>query len=95
MRILRAGSRSARVLSASFVGALLAVVVADSFATAMLRTDHNEQMYVAAGALVAEGRVLYADFAYLQMPLLPQIYGAVYRLTGRDHPGGFDTEKGR
>jgi len=39
--------------------------------------NHNEHMYVAAGALVAQGRRLYQDFAYLQAPYLPLLYGAV------------------
>ena len=72
-----------------FLGVLLAGLVvlallADSFATAMLRSDHNEHMYVAAGALLADGKTLYSDFSYVQMPLLPHLYGALYRLSGAD-----------
>lgn len=43
--------------------------------------DHNEQMYVSAGILVARGSQIYTDFAYLQTPLLPLIYGWLFRIT--------------
>lgn len=48
--------------------------------------DHNEHMYVAAGVLAAEGSAsIYRDFAFLQMPYLPVVYGALYKLTGGSH----------
>ena len=36
--------------------------------------SHDEHMYVAAGALIAEGLVPYRDFPYFQMPYLPFAY---------------------
>jgi hypothetical protein len=64
---------------------LLLFLLVDSFATAMLRADHNEHMYVTAGALLADGKALYTDFPHLQMPLLPHLYSALYRLSGESH----------
>ena len=50
------------------------------FNTTMSSYDHNEQMYVTAGVLVSQGQQLYADFAYLQTPALPLLYGLIFRL---------------
>ncbi len=51
------------------------VVLTGAFAAAVGKTlvssNHNEQMYVAAG------QRLYQDFAYLQAPNLPLLYGAI------------------
>ena len=55
------------------------------FAYMMTHFGHDEHMYVTAGYLVKEGRMLYRDFAYLQAPYLPLIYGFVYKLTGTSH----------
>ena len=58
-----------------------AIVPAGAFAAAvgatLVRFDHNEHMYVAAGSLLADGQRLYQDFAYLQAPNLPLLYGAI------------------
>ncbi|MFH1879122.1 MAG: phospholipid carrier-dependent glycosyltransferase [Candidatus Omnitrophota bacterium] len=43
--------------------------------------SHDEHMYITAGRL-AEAQVIYRDFAYLQMPYLPFIYAAFFKLTG-------------
>lgn len=43
---------------------------------------HNEQMYVAAGYLLAQGQRLYQDFAFVQMPYTPWVYAGVNLLTG-------------
>jgi hypothetical protein len=43
--------------------------------------DWDEGMYVTAGALSRE-RALYRDFAFLQGPYLPLLYGQVFRLYG-------------
>ncbi len=48
--------------------------------TVLVSYDHNEQMYVTAGVLVSQGQQLYTDFAYLQTPNLPLIYGLIFRL---------------
>jgi hypothetical protein len=47
--------------------------------------DHNEHMYITAGVLIKDGYALYRDFAYHQMPYLPLIYGAFYKLSGVDY----------
>jgi hypothetical protein len=51
----------------------------------LFNTAHNEQMYVAAAYLLAQGRRLYSDFAFVQMPYSPLAYAAVYTLTGSGH----------
>lgn len=45
---------------------------------------HDENMYIAAGIL-SQSQSLYTDFAYLQMPYLPMLYGTIYKLTGTAH----------
>ncbi len=47
--------------------------------------DHDEHMYISAGALMAQGERLYTDFAYLQMPYMPCVYAAAFKLTGTTH----------
>jgi hypothetical protein len=44
------------------------------------RFDHDENLYCTAGALITSGQVMYKDFAYLQMPLLPVIYAFLFTL---------------
>ncbi|MFA5134890.1 MAG: hypothetical protein WC505_03845 [Patescibacteria group bacterium] len=44
--------------------------------------DGDEGFYILASKLVAGGDVLYRDFFYPQMPLLPYIYGAVDTIAG-------------
>lgn len=46
--------------------------------------SHDEHMYVSAGVLI-KNNTLYKDFAYLQMPYLPVLYGAFYKLTGTSY----------
>ena len=48
------------------------------------RMSHDEHMYISAGVL-SEHQILYKDFAYLQMPYLPLLYGAIYNLTDTSH----------
>ena len=76
------GRSPVRLLAVLLACLLVLALLADSFATAMLRADHNEHMYVTAGALLADGKALYSEFPYLQMPLLPHLYNALYRLSG-------------
>ena len=52
------------------------------FSQTVHNNSHNEQMYVTAGYLLAQGERLYADFAFVQTPYLPLIYGVLFRLTG-------------
>lgn len=49
-----------------------------------LPLDHNEHMYVTAGHLMKSNE-LYRDFAFLQMPYLPILYDAVFRVFQVDH----------
>lgn len=56
-----------------------------SFAFAVQWWDHNENMYIAAASLLLEGKRMYLDFAYFQMPYLPYIYWLVFALTGTTH----------
>jgi len=51
-----------------------------AFAKAMLSLNHDESMYITAGVFVAQNKILYKDFAYLQTPYLPLLYGNLYRL---------------
>lgn len=44
--------------------------------------DGDEGYYAAAARLVSEGRALYTDFFYPQMPLLPPLYAAAGQLIG-------------
>jgi hypothetical protein len=44
----------------------------------------DENMYVGAGVLL-QNNTLYQDFPFLQMPYLPLIYGAIYKLTGTSY----------
>lgn len=44
--------------------------------------DHNEHMYVAAAEGLANGKTMYRDFAFLQMPLQPWIILLIKALTG-------------
>ena len=44
----------------------------------------NEHMYIAASVL-SESQTMYKDFAFVQMPLLPLIYGIIYKLSGATH----------
>lgn len=44
--------------------------------------DSDEGAYLIAAKLVMQGQVLYHDFSYPQMPLLPYLYGAWMKLFG-------------
>jgi hypothetical protein len=63
-------NRVARVATAAVVG----FVVLGSFYVAMERGDRNENMSVTAAGLLLEGKRMYVDFTYLQMPYLPYVY---------------------
>jgi len=56
-----------------------------TFGHIMMRPiEPNEHMYVAAAVLTMEHEI-YADFPFLQMPNLPYVYAAIYRLTGTEY----------
>ncbi|MDF1513024.1 MAG: hypothetical protein P1S60_04370 [Anaerolineae bacterium] len=61
---------------------LVVFALVGAFATIMTSYNHNEHMYITASVLVAQGQKLYQDFAYLQTPYLPIIYGTLFRLLG-------------
>jgi hypothetical protein len=44
--------------------------------------DGDEGFYLLAAKLVFQGKVLYSDFFYTQMPLIPFVYGSWLGLTG-------------
>jgi hypothetical protein len=50
------------------------------FAKIMTYFDHNEHMYIIASVFVRQGKDLYKDFAYVQMPNLPLLYGYYFRI---------------
>ncbi len=52
--------------------------------TMTLPLDHNEHMYVTAAHL-ARNMEIYRDFAFLQMPYLPILYDAVFRVVQAEH----------
>lgn len=57
---------------------LLTIVLA---ALSMMRPiDHDESQYVAAAVLSGEGLLPYRDYAYLQTPLQPLLFGPLARL---------------
>lgn len=60
--------------------ATILIGVLSTVAVSMTQFSHNEEMYVAAGALVADGLIPYRDFSYLQTPYLAWVYGAMFRL---------------
>ncbi len=46
--------------------------------------NHDEAMYLAAGARIAAGETPYIDFAYVQTPYWPYVYGALFDLLDVD-----------
>jgi 4-amino-4-deoxy-L-arabinose transferase-like glycosyltransferase len=46
--------------------------------------DGDEGFYALAGVLVLDGKILYEDFFYTQMPLLPYVFGAWLWLFGEN-----------
>jgi len=64
---------------------IFAVLLTGAFSYIMnAPLNHNEHMYITSGVLVGNNS-LYEDFAYLQMPYLPLIYGTFYKLTGTSY----------
>lgn len=65
------------------VTGLVAVLLAFGiFSMTVYNRAHNEQMYVAAAYLLTQGKRLYEDFAFVQMPYSPLVYALVYSVTG-------------
>ncbi|MBN1506773.1 MAG: hypothetical protein JW955_08000 [Sedimentisphaerales bacterium] len=58
-------------------------IVANSMSKDVAR---DEQMYCTAGALLAQGKMIYRDFSYpSQLPYHPLLLAALYRLSGTTH----------
>ena len=75
------------------IGIVLVALVAAAlafgiFSMTVYNRAHNEQMYVAAGYLLAQGQRLYRDFAFVQMPYAPWSYALFYGITGGVAGGG-------
>lgn len=60
---------------------LAAFLAVGLFSQTVHNNSHNEQMYVTAGYLLAQGERLYQDFAFVQMPYSPLVYALTFRLT--------------
>jgi hypothetical protein len=80
-----AGTTGARRGAAALTAALFAGLALLLPAVALVKPpDHDEQMYVAAAALLSRGAGLpYRDFPFFQMPILELAYAALFRLA--DH----------
>ncbi len=60
---------------------IIVLLILGMFSSTMCHSlNHDEHMYICAGVLVQDN-ALYTDFAYLQMPYLPLLYGALFQLT--------------
>ena len=65
-----------------FLIPILMFAIAGAFAMNMTAFWYDEHMYITASVFVAQGKELYKDFAYLQTPYLPFLYGSLYRILG-------------
>jgi hypothetical protein len=59
----------------------LVLIIGASSLTMNRPLGHDEHMYISAGMMVDDSSI-YRDFAYLQTPYLPYLYGLVYTITG-------------
>jgi hypothetical protein len=71
---------------------VLAVIVLFAFALSMLASSmskpigRDEHMYCTAGVLLAQGKTIYRDFAYVaQLPYHPLLLAALYKSLGTTH----------
>lgn len=69
------------LISVFFITVSVLAILGD-FARVVISFNHNEHMYITASVLISQNKVLYRDFAYLQMPYLPLIYSGVYKIFG-------------
>lgn len=67
-------------LTILFLSAIVLFSLIGEFAKIMFSLNHNENMYITASILVVQNKIPYKDFAYVQMPYLPLLYGNLYRL---------------
>jgi len=76
-------SRLRPILVAGFCTACIAWFVCFETTYALdRRLSTDEHQYFSAAALVTEGKLPYGDFAFNQAPVMPFVYGAVFRVTG-------------
>lgn len=68
------------ILIGCFFAAVIFLGLIGDFAKIMTLLNHNEHMYITAGVLVSQNKILYKDFAYLQTPYLPLLYGGLYKI---------------
>ena len=78
--MLRESSKNQRIVFALAVALFFCVVAILLVSAAMQKgLDHDENMYVAAGVLLArEGLLPYKDYAYFQMPNMVFAYAALF-----------------
>ena len=62
--------------------ATLLLAIAGAVSMNMTYFWYDEHMYIAASIFVSKGYSLYQDFAYLQMPYLPILYGNLFKILG-------------
>lgn len=67
-------------LAFRFLIAILMFAIAGAASMNMTYFWYDEHMYISASVLVSKGYVLYKDFAYLQMPYLPLLYGGLFKI---------------
>lgn len=65
-----------------FLIPILIFAIAGAFAMSMTTSLVDEHMYISASVFVAQDQELYKDFAFLQVPYLPLLYGNLYRILG-------------
>ena len=70
------------LFNSKFVLAGLSVVAVFTLAALNRLVGGDEGYYLYAAKLVSQGQVLYKDFFYTQMPLLPYVFGAWMKIFG-------------
>ena len=85
----RATGRPALRAPTTTVDAAIVIGLLIAFATIAVRrpVDVDEGSYLLAAKLALDGVVPYSDFLYVQMPLLPYVYGAWTLLVGESWVG--------
>jgi hypothetical protein len=70
-----------KILTCISIVLMSAVLLLAILANSMTKpVGHDEQMYCTAGALLAQGKMIYRDFSYVaQMPYHPLLYAALFR----------------
>ena len=66
------------------VRSILALILISYLADALALFDHNEQMYLTAARLVADGMTIYRDFSFAQTPYWPVLLSLPARMVPPD-----------